>query len=354
MVEITNDFVGGNVVVVGEVKDQYFLKNEIRDTVDDWFYWAFAVKGAEGRKLTFRFTHYDRVGYFGPAVSHDLLNWHWLYPNGYDYQSEAFTYEFDKDEHVVYFAHHFLYHPKRFLDFADRVGIKTFELTKSRKGRSVPAFKLGNGSKQVFLSSRHHACESTGSYVLEGVIEELLRHPIDDLTVFCVPFVDYDGVVDGDQGKNRSPHDHNRDYVRGDEPIYPETRAIRAYVDEFGVNYGFDFHAPWHLSGHNDVAHRVDNKFKKPEFVRFGEILTSELTDEALKYDSNNDLGCGESWNSISAHVCEYLHSCAECIEAFALETPFFGTKNDSVSIENIIELGRCYGRAIRKFISET
>ena len=59
---------------------------------------------------------------------------------------------------------------------------------------------FGDGNQSVILTSRHHACESTGTYVLEGVLAELIENPIPDTKVFCVPFVDYEGVIRGDQG----------------------------------------------------------------------------------------------------------------------------------------------------------
>lgn len=356
MFEIDNGFVGGNIQVVGRIKGKVFLKNEIRDTKDDWFYWAFRVRGAEGQTVTFQFTEYDRVGYFGPAVSSDLVNWRWLYSpdSGYNCLTEAFTYTFGEDEHEVYFAHHMLYHPARFLDFVAKNGIESFEFAKSRKGRSVPALKLGSGKTQILLTSRHHACESTGNYVLEGVLEELIREPIEDTTILCVPFVDYDGVIDGDQGKNRIPYDHNRDYNPDLAPIYPETSEIRSYVNKHGCNYCFDFHSPWHQYEGNDLAHRVDNQSKKPEFAVFGKLLDDEITKESFYYTSKDDLYYGESWNSISAHIAAYMHTLPECVESFALEMPYIGLPNNVVSQENMVELGRCYGRAIRKFIEKT
>ena len=42
--------------------------------------------------------------------------------------------------------------------------------------------------------------------------------------------MDKDGVEEGLQGKSRIPHDHNRDY--GDDPIYPEVRALKALGEE--------------------------------------------------------------------------------------------------------------------------
>ena len=78
------------------------------------------------------------------------------------------------------------------------------------------------GYKKVLLTSRHHACESTGSYVLEGVIKALCENPIEGYEFFVVPMTDFDGVCDGDQGKNRIPHDHNRDYDPDVPSIYSE------------------------------------------------------------------------------------------------------------------------------------
>lgn len=42
------------------------LKNEMRDSGDDWFYWAFCAEGAAGKELTFQFDP-NRLGCFGPA-----------------------------------------------------------------------------------------------------------------------------------------------------------------------------------------------------------------------------------------------------------------------------------------------
>ena len=72
---IHQDFTGGNIAVKEEKEGGFVLGNELRDTTEDWFYWAFCIEGAEGRELTFEFDA-NRLGYFGPAVSHDLVHWH--------------------------------------------------------------------------------------------------------------------------------------------------------------------------------------------------------------------------------------------------------------------------------------
>ena len=74
---IHKNFAGGNIVVKSIEGDTVYLENELRDTTEDWFYWAFCVEGAESKTLTFKMQP-NRLGYFGPAVSHDYENWHWL------------------------------------------------------------------------------------------------------------------------------------------------------------------------------------------------------------------------------------------------------------------------------------
>ena len=92
----------------------------------------------------------------------------------------------------------------------------------SEKGREQQAYLFGNlnAKKTILLTARHHACESVANYVLEGLLDGLLREKYsvtEDCKVLVVPFMDIDGVEDGDQGKSRFPHDHNRDYLA--EPI---------------------------------------------------------------------------------------------------------------------------------------
>ena len=74
---IHNKFPGGNVIVKEQTESDVYIENELRDTTQDWFYWAFCIEGAAGKTVTFHFQKY-RLSYFGPAVSYDLENWHWL------------------------------------------------------------------------------------------------------------------------------------------------------------------------------------------------------------------------------------------------------------------------------------
>ncbi len=347
--KIHSNFIGGNISVIKQDENNVYLENEIRDSREDWFYWAFCIEDAENKEITFHMQS-DRLGYWGPAVSYNLKNWHWL--NQVD--GDTFTYKFGEGENKVYFAHSMLYHPDRFFSLSEELSLDTFELCKSRKGRRVPALIIGDGSKSIILTARHHACESTGSYVLEGVLRELIKNPIEDTKILCVPFVDFDGVTDGDQGKSRSPHDHNRDYL-GDDSIYPETFAIQEYADKNGINYGFDFHSPWHKSGENDNIFIVRNSIEKLDRTeKFSKIFEEEITENSMKYFSKNDHQPMTGWNQPSPNFGFTMINRSECDIAFTLETAYFGNEDNKVSEERMIELGKCYARAIKLYIGKS
>ena len=344
---IHQNFIGGNITVKEIDGNTVVLENELRDTTGDWFYWAFCVEGAENKTITFKFQQ-NRLGYFGPAVSYDLESWRWL--DSID--GDSFTYQFGEKENKVYFAHSMLYHPKRFFDFANQHNLKIQELCKGYKGSSVPCIKFGEGNTSIILTARNHACESTGNYVLEGVLEELIANPIPDAKVFCVPFVDFEGVIRGDQGKNRVPHDHNRDYSYGEESIYPECNAIKEYAKVSGCNYGFDFHSPWHKGGVNDTVFIVQNCIEKLDKLnKFGEIFEESITENSFKYEHKNDYPPNTGWNKGGAQFSNYMRNRAENEVAFTLETAYFGTSDHKVSSDKLLQLGHCFARALKKYI---
>ena len=97
MFEISKDFTGGNIEVISISENEAVLKKELRDTGEEWFYWAFCVRGAQGKTIKFDICD-NYIGPFGPAVSEDNRNWRWLNKKDSDH---SFTYEFSKDENCV-------------------------------------------------------------------------------------------------------------------------------------------------------------------------------------------------------------------------------------------------------------
>lgn len=84
-------------------------------------------------------------------------------------------------------------------------------LCESSMGYPVYLWTIGSGPLGVWLTARQHAGETPPSFVLEGLIEELLhpRHAdiLEIMTIRCCPMVDVDNVQRGAYGKYGPPCD---------------------------------------------------------------------------------------------------------------------------------------------------
>jgi hypothetical protein len=291
--------------------DVVSLQNEFRDTKGWWFYWAFRVTGAEGRKLTFSFVNGDPVGTRGPCVSLDKGKT-WAYAAD-SFTTRSFVYSFSAVAKEVWFSECIPYTQREWDEFAARhAGDRAFEagvLCKSRHGRTVEKVRggcLGKTPKyRIFITARHHCSETTASYVVEGILDAVLAKDElgqwfrDNVEVCVVPFVDKDGIEEGDQGKNRKPHDHEADYK---ESIYPEPAAVKSWVESFGagkIDVVMDVHSPWIRGEYNEWAYQVYEK--RPEIVagqkRFASLIEA-CQRPGMNYKIKNDIPYGVRWNN--------------------------------------------------------
>ena len=345
---ISKDFPGGNISVIKMTKDTVQLEN----IGSHWFYWAFSVEdvcdtGEESRTVRFEFpTQTRRFGIFGAAVSEDLINWRWT-DNTRD---NGFSYTFKNGDKKLYFSFCFIYNDIRLSKLLSELNVKTDIFCFSRKERAVPCFTIGNGEKVVLITSRHHACESSGPFIMEGIAKAAKRLPLEGYRFLFVPFVDYDGVVDGDQGKNRRPHDHNRDYSVTENSIYPETAKIRELADLGEIYAFFDLHSP-EISG-KEFDHFYFLSLSGPE-------ESWDTIKKELSYLSENDPSSFEytgKWDltldlDITSSVRYLAKKCISGISGCA-EMTYFGLENNKFSVENVIRLGEHFYTAICKCLA--
>ena len=176
----------GNVVVEKIEGDTVRVRPDLRDTQGDWFYWAFRVKGAAGRTLTFNFGGaYGGavVGTRGPVVSTDKGG-SWSYACEKSFTQKAFVYSFAKDADEVWFYECHPYLQSDWEAFLARhatdrgTSFKTDVLCRTKKGRDVERALFGCLGRKpkytMLLTSRHHASESVATYALEGFLEAVL------------------------------------------------------------------------------------------------------------------------------------------------------------------------------------
>ena len=369
VLQIDADFPGGNIIVERIEGDTITLRPDRRDTEGWWFYWCFRVRGAGGRMLTFNFSDGAPIGVRGPALSFDEgVSWAWLGTTN----TKSFSFNFPPSAQSVRFSFGMPYTQANLDRFLAHIGsnrsLKIDTLCQSRKGRAVETLHLGkiNGTPRyrAVITCRAHCCEMMTSYVAEGLIESLLANDMDgkwfrqNVELLIAPFVDKDGVEDGDQGKNRRPRDHNRDY-NGDS-IYPETRAIRDFVPRWSegkLRFALDLHCPAIRGEHNEVIYIVGSS--KPdvwqEQQRFGKLL-EDVCRGPLPYRASDNLAYGSKWNTAENFKAgtsgsRWAADIPGVELATTIEFPYANVSGVEVDAKTARLFGHDLARAIRRYL---
>ncbi len=370
---IDANYPGGNIIVERIDGDTVFLHQDLRDTSGWWFYWNFRVRGAAGRTITFNFTDRNPIGTLGPAVSTDQgRSWMWL---GADSVRDAsFSYTFTGNAGDVRFCLAMPYQQTHLNDFLKEhkknPNLRVVELCKTPKKRSVERIHVGrldgDPKYRVLVTARHHACEMMASYTLEGLLREALADTDDgiwlrrNVELLAVPFMDKDGVEDGDQGKNRKPHDHNRDYIG--QSIHPSVAALRAFVPNWSndkLRVTLDLHCPYIRGQYNETIYIVgsSNEDIYDEQIRFGDILQAARKG-TLPYDNTDLLPFGKAWNTGANY--DSLKSCGRWAAdmegvkvALSFEIPYANAAGQAVTTETAREFGRDLARTLRRYLEQ-
>lgn len=336
--KFSKDYPGGNILVkgfeTGEDCTEIFLEQEIRDSDRWWFYWNFRVDDAPAGKVRFSFSGKPLVCPWGAAVSTDGISWHYD-TAGYE-DGLHFSYIFDGSGKSVYFAFTLPYQVSHFEEYYKTIQedprVARSTLCQSEQGREVPLLVFGEGDRDVVFSARSHCCESTASYVLEGVINALLgeySYLLKQFRFHVIPFIDIDGAENGDQGKGRKPHDHNRDFT--ENAIYLPVKAIVEYGLKLNNYCMIDFHSPWkwgdldsrphiHMTGAKDDPEELEEPFAQTlkevtQSLSGVHIVFHGYTTHPSPDQKSTEAGCSDVFfkNQGGAKV------------AFCIETPYSG-----------------------------
>ena len=361
---ITANHPGGNIRIDDREGSRWYLHQELRDTMEDWFYWNFCASGLSGEQ-TFEFTGSAVISRFGPAISHDTIEW-WFEPN-ITHDPRSFTYEFADPDQPVYFAfapHYHRAHLDRFLqEPAVDQTMSVNVLTTTACGRNVPILELGDGSEGTILfTCRHHACESTASYLLEAILRAAIDRPLtDQYRIVGVPFVDLDGVQRGDQGKSRAPHDHNRDYLGANEiisgitPLYDSAARMMECIQSLDpLTIGIDLHCPNKWGDRDDHVHFVKRSAETPRLDRFGAALASAAEargSNCVAYDPAWDIGPTESWNKGFTPTCSWFMGQYATEFGTSLEYPYFGTTDNRITPARTESFGVAFVAALEQYL---
>ncbi len=385
-IEVNTNYAGGNAVVKKIDGNEIFLEQDLRDTSGWWFYWSFEVKNAGGKEITVHFANKDVIEAHGPAYSLDGgKTWQWLGADSVkrqkDFKSVSFTHKLPEGADSVRYCLAFPYQMADFKEFAapyasgERKNFKIYNLAKTERGRQniYATFGNPNGPYKVVFTARHHSCESMASYVMEGIVSEVMGDSEtgkwlgENVEFLIVPFVDLDGVEDGDQGKNRKPHDHNRDYAG--VPIYSTVKAIKEILPKWGgekLKVMIDLHCPWigNRGGDADLQRRVffvysqETPAQKSNLGKLSKIFEGVTlkTPGAIAHSANEDIPYGQSWNTLKTRssfkswglTLEGVEICT------TLETSYSDVRGLQITDSSARNIGRNLAYSLKEYFEKT
>jgi hypothetical protein len=312
---IDTGFPGGNVVVEKISNDTVYFKPDLRDTEGHWFYWNFRVTSNKPQTWYFKSTERNIMTGLGAAYSRDGgYSWDWI-DESWHHGEDIFQFTFAKEDETVRLSMGMAYTQDNFdrfiMPFYSDPHLKIETLCTTKNGRNVEQILVSDFNQapsiKILVTARAHACEMMGNYVIEGMLSALLGESkamkdfLAKAEIMFIPFLDKDGVEQGDQGKNRQPRDHNRDY--SGESIYASTKAIRQQVPEWVGNLpwiGVDLHNPWIKGENNEWIYFVGNAHPKVagEQEKLVDILEASSRGR-LKFNREKGfLPFGTAWNT--------------------------------------------------------
>ena len=363
-----SDFPGGNILIDKIKGDTIWIRPNLRDTQGEWFYWCFAVNNAKGKTLTFVLTKSNCLTSKGPATSMDGGN-HWNWLNADSSWDSSFTYSFHTNSEVR-FSMGMPYTQKQFQQFigpyrkSEFVTIDTLATTKAGRcvERVILKAKSAKVKYKVLITTRHHACEMMGNYEMEGIIAEILKDEwLKNNIEFClIPFMDKDGVENGDQGKNRIPHDHNRDY--SGTSIYASVAALRNWVPSWSENklvVTVDLHCPWIKAENNENIYVVGSSDEKIAAQQqfFLSILKSTNNGE-LKTSEKSYFPYGKDWNSDEKATPglsfgKWSSQLDGVKLPVSIEFPYSNNEGQTITQDNARAFGTDLTKAIKKYLMQ-
>jgi hypothetical protein len=271
-IQIDSNFPGGAVEgIFFENEHTVFFEAPLNGSPQSlWYY--FRITGGKGEPLTFVQRNLANIlgvlesrtyQFTNPVIKHgESGSWERINSTDVIFTKDPMKYTFvvTPQNDVTYLAFSFPYtfeNLKGFIESNDEFNnIKIGYSGKTSEGRRYPYLEVGNpeikGKYCILITARHHAGETPGSYVLEGILKSFLHQlnlansKIGQLKLFIFPFVDFDGVQEGRYGKGRPPIDFNRDWSAKSQ--HQEILQIQEFTENALIDHQLllyiDLHAP--------------------------------------------------------------------------------------------------------------
>ncbi len=209
----------------------------------------------------------------------------------------------------------------------------------------------------VFLTARHHAGETPGSWVLDGLLRCVAgqQRLHETMTWWAVPMVNLDDVLAGSYGKDPFPHDCNRAYGPPG-PRRPEIGAVMADARRLKAASGRMFFADLHAPGHGEQANYVPLR---------GWDADSPINPIGEAFANAFHAACPEEIRSPKAHVTPapgpFIYGGMSSrnwaqtvlgVEAISLEISYQGNERKYYTVEDYRRLGAALADTLADWLS--
>jgi len=236
---------------------------------------------------------------------------------------------------------------------ADTIGI-------SQGGR--PLIRLSNDYGQIdsdrpglYLISRQHSAESSGSWVLDGFLRHIASIADKAPLVWSVPLTNIDGVEQGDYGKDNFPYDLNRAW--GSPPMRHEVlvfqRDIQRWKKRCRPVTAIDFHAPGACEK-NGIYCFIADPEEYPErhkaVSKWASPVRNALAPEFAANPFCRVARYGSRWET--PNFTAYCWS-AHKIPGFTLENPYAMVGDILLTRERYQEAGKRIASGVMEVIAE-
>lgn len=209
------------------------------------------------------------------------------------------------------------------------------------EGRPLPRLRLSRrGEYGVYIMARQHAGETPGSWVLDGIMRSLAADQGADWWI--VPFVDLDGVENGDYGKDAHPWDFNRAWEQ--MPMRPEVLSIQADLRRFAARNSkrlvIDLHAPGHAEDGLWVF--MPRSHRPPEQCAVSESFVSALASEFAEVEPSKlrrETNYPSRWG-IDATATSWAWDHLDRTPAVSIETSYQSLAGKRLDIDGYREIG--------------
>lgn len=233
------------------------------------------------------------------------------------------------------------------------------------EGRELEIVRVGRPAApyRVLLRARAHAWEPGGNWVVQGLIDRLLRQDrqaesyLDRFCVYVLPMANKDGVARGRTRFNSLGKDLNRDWdAPADPALAPENHALEQWIDRMirsnhPIHFAIDFHndegGKVHVSRPNIDLERyltrmeryerllrshtwftegsTGSEFRNPGTIGEGLLERFGITACVHELNANwiaglNDFPTAKNWELFGAQLCEVFYRYFQEEEQFNLQ----------------------------------